>query len=267
MQRFFEDWTTEEIAAAKAELPDLVPILPLAAIEGHGPHLPLGTDMILAREMVYLVDERAEDDWPGIFLPVQSFGVSTEHSNFPGTIDIGWRTMGETILSIGRSLRRAGFTKMALVNAHGGNAATMAQTSVDLRAEMGLFAATCSWLRFGYPDGLLPADEISDGIHGGAVETSLLLHFRPDLVRMEKAGRFPSLQADMREENRYLTAHGRLGFGWMSDDLNPAGVVGDSSLADPEIGRAIAEYQADAFITFIDEVAAIGVARSRGDTP
>ncbi|MEN3792843.1 creatininase family protein [Fulvimarina sp. MAC3] len=263
MQRFFEDWTTEEIAEAKADLPNLVPILPIAAIESHGPHLPLGTDMILAREMVYLVDERADDDWPGIFLPVQSFGVSTEHTHFSGTIDLGWRTFGETILAIGRSLHRAGFTKMALVNAHGGNAVMMAQNAVDLRAETGMLAATCSWLRFGYPDGLLPADEISLGIHGGAVETSLLMHFRPDLVRMEKLGRFSSLQTEMREENRYLTAHGRLGFGWMSDDLNPAGVVGDSSLAGPEIGRAIADHQADAFITFIDEVAAFGASVPR----
>ncbi|EAU43301.1 putative creatine amidohydrolase [Fulvimarina pelagi HTCC2506] len=267
MQRFFEDWTTEKMAEARADLPGVVPILPLAAMESHGPHLPLGTDAILAREMVYLVDERADDDWPGVFLPVQNFGVSTEHTHFAGTIDLGWRTMGETIFAIGRSLERAGFTKMALVNAHGGNAAMMGQISVDLRAKTGLLAATCSWLRFGFPDGLLPAGEISDGIHGGAVETSLMLHFRPDLVHFERMGVFHSRQAEMREENRYLTAHGRLGFGWMSDDLNPAGVVGDSSLAEPEIGRAIAEHQADAFITFIDEVAAFDVARRIGDQP
>ncbi|MDY8108347.1 creatininase family protein [Fulvimarina sp. 2208YS6-2-32] len=267
MQRFFEDWTTDELRAARERLCHIVPILPLAAIESHGPHLPLGTDAILAKAMVDLVASRANADWPGLFLPVQSFGVSSEHTHFPGTIDLGWRTMGETVLAIGTSLRKAGFTKIALVNAHGGNSPTMAQVSVDLRARLGLLAATSAWLRFGYPAGLLPSDEILDGIHGGAVETSLMLHFRPDLVRGDKIADFPSRQTRMRGDNRYLTAHGRHGFGWMSDDLNPCGVVGDARLATREIGAAIAAHQADAFIGFIRDVAAFDLPPSDASAP
>ncbi|RFC64322.1 creatininase family protein [Fulvimarina endophytica] len=256
MQRFFENWTTRDLGEAAARLPRLVPILPVAAVEAHGPHLPLGTDAILARSMVAKVAALAEPDWPGLFLPVQSFGASAEHGRFPGTIDLGWRTFGDCVLAIGRSLKRAGFERMAIVNAHGGNSAMMSQTALDLRAEDGLFVATTSWLRFGYPDGLLPAGEIAEGIHGGAVETSLMLHLAPELVRREHIADFPSRQRDLVRTNRFLTAHGRHGFGWMSDDLNPAGVVGDARLASAKIGRAIADHQAKGFLAFVEEVSA-----------
>ncbi|MEE2952653.1 MAG: creatininase family protein [Pseudomonadota bacterium] len=253
LSRFYEDWTSPELAAA--DLSRLVPILPIAAIEQHGPHLPLGTDAILARAMVAKVAAEAPSDWPGIFLPVQSIGCSSEHHSFCGTLDFGWRLTTETILAIGESLKRSGFSSLVIVNAHGGNSPMMAQAAVELRARHRLFVATSSWLRFGYPKGLLPPEEIAEGIHGGAVETSLMLHFAGARVRCDLMADFPSQQRVLATRNRHLTAHGRLGFGWMAEDLNAQGVVGDARLASAEIGAAIASYQAQGFLRFVDEVA------------
>jgi creatinine amidohydrolase len=109
-------------------------------------------------------------------------------------------------------------------------------------------------MRFGMPDGLLPASELAHGIHGGAVETALMLHFRPDLVRTDRLADAPSLQAALESSHTHLRAHGRLGFGWMAHDLNPSGVVGDGRLATAEMGRAIAEHQARRCAEFLDDV-------------
>ena len=253
LSRFYEDWTSPDLA--KADLARLVPILPIAAIEQHGPHLPLGTDAILARAMVDKVAGEAPTDWPGLFLPVQNIGCSTEHRSFRGTLDLGWTLTTEAILAIGESLKRSGFSSLVVVSAHGGNSPMMAQAAVELRARHRLFVATSSWLRFGYPEGLLPADEIAEGIHGGAVETSLMLHFAGEKVRCDHFADFPSHQRVLATRNRHLTAHGRLGFGWMAEDLNPEGVVGDARLASAAIGAAIANHQAQGFLRFVEEVA------------
>ena len=116
-------------------------------------------------------------------------------------------------------------------------------------------------MRFGTPPGLLPDAELAHGIHGGAVETALMLHFRPDLVRDAALADFPSLQADLEATATRLRAHGRLGFGWMAGDLNPSGVVGDTRLATAEIGRAIAEHQAKGFAELLGDVARFDLGR------
>ena len=133
--------------------------------------------------------------------------------------------------------------------------------SDELRRGCGLLVATGGWMRFGVPAGLLPDGEVASGIHGGAVETSLMLHLRPDLVRGESVAAFASLQTVLEGEARRLRAHGRLGFGWLAEDLNPAGVVGDATLATAAIGAAIIGHQAEAFIELLDDVLAFDLAR------
>lgn len=256
MKRRFEEMTSEELAACREELAGAVAVLPIAAIEQHGPHLPLGTDAILADAMVEAVLPRLGEEVRATFLPTFRLGKSAEHTQFPGTLSLDWRTVTSAIIEIGEGLADAGFRRLVIVNAHGGNTPVMDTAALELRRERQMLVATCSWLRFGYPEGLLPAEEIAQGIHGGGVETALMLHFRPDLVRSEKIGRFATLQAELAERHTHLRAHGRLGFGWMAGDLNEAGVVGDARLATAEIGRAIADHQADAFIAFLGDVLA-----------
>ncbi|MBO0905286.1 creatininase family protein [Jiella sonneratiae] len=256
MRRRFEELTSEELAGLRPKLGRAAAVLPIAAVEQHGPHLPLGTDAMLADAMVETVIERLPDDLPATFLPTFRFGKSTEHTGFPGTLSLSWQTATKTLIEIGEGLADAGFRRLVVVNAHGGNTPVMDTAALELRHRRHMLVATCSWLRFGYPEGVLPEAEIDHGIHGGAVETALMLHFRPALVRREKIRRFETLQAKLAGRHTHLRAHGRLGFGWMAGDLNRAGVVGDAGLATPEIGRAIAEHQAEAFVAFLRDVLA-----------
>ncbi|MCB8837070.1 creatininase family protein [Aurantimonas sp. VKM B-3413] len=260
MRRRFEEMTSRELE----EVPDLaaaVAVLPIAAVEQHGAHLPLGTDAILADAMVDAVVARLPEDRPVTFLSTLRIGKSIEHTHFPGTLDLGWQTATAQLIAVGASLHAGGFRRLVIVNAHGGNTPVMDTAALELRQNLGMLVGTCSWLRFGYPDGVLPPEEIATGIHGGAVETALMLHFRPDLVRQDRLARFASLQSELAERALRLRAHGRLGFGWMADDLNPAGVVGDATLATPETGRAIADHQAAAFIEYLDDLLAFDLSR------
>ncbi|MCE7029199.1 creatininase family protein [Jiella avicenniae] len=254
--RRFEELTSPDLEALAPRLGDMVAVLPIAAIEQHGPHLPLGTDALLADAMVGTVLARLPDDLPATFLPTFRIGTSGEHTGFFGTLSLDWRTMTAALIEIGEGLADSGFRRLVIVNAHGGNTPVMDTAALELRRRRKMLVGTSSWLRFGYPAGLLPQEEIDHGIHGGAVETALMLHFRPDLVRRDKIERFETLQARLAERHTHLRAHGRLGFGWMAGDLNRRGAVGDARLATADIGRAIAEHQADAFIVFLRDVLA-----------
>ncbi|MEH6717964.1 MAG: creatininase family protein [Aurantimonas endophytica] len=254
MRPIYEEMTSAELAAERGSLADAVAVIPIAAVEQHGAHLPLGTDAILSDAMVAMVLSMLPQDRPVTFLSTLRIGKSTEHADCAGTLSHGWQTATSALIEIGAGLAATGFRRLVIVNAHGGNTPVMDTAALELRRAHGVLVATCSWLRFGYPDGLLPPAEIASGIHGGAVETSLMLHFRPDLVRSEAIAAFPSLQDTLSTEATHLRAHGRLGFGWMARDLNTAGVVGDARLATAEIGAAIAEHQASAFLAFLDDV-------------
>jgi creatinine amidohydrolase len=261
MRRRYEEMTTTEMSAEGAGLAGAVAVVPIAAIEQHGPHLPLGTDAMLADAMVEAVIARLPEDRPVTFLPTLRIGKSCEHAAFPGTLSHEWQTATSALIDVGASLAAAGFRRLVIVNAHGGNTPVMDTAALELRRRHGLLVATCSWLRFGYPDGLLPPEEIASGIHGGAVETALMLHLRPDMVRRQAIAAFDSLQDELGGSAAHLRAHGRIGFGWMAQDLNPAGVVGDARLATAEIGAAIAAHQADAFTALLDDVLAFDTAR------
>ncbi|WP_102958666.1 creatininase family protein [Mangrovicella endophytica] len=261
MRRRYEEMTTQELALAADSLPDAVAVLPIAAIEQHGPHLPLGTDAIIADHMAEAVMALLPEGDAVTFLPTLRIGKSIEHSSFPGTIDYGWQTSTSALIDVGESLAEAGFRRLVIVSAHGGNTPVMDTAALELRRMRAMLCVTASWLRFGYPAGRLPETEIATGIHGGAVETSLMLHFRPDLVRQEAIDDFPSLQSRLAEEATHLRAHGRLGFGWLAEDLNLSGAVGNARLASAAIGQEIADHQAARFVELLHDVLAFDLAR------
>jgi len=260
MRRFYEELTSVELAADE-DLATAVAILPIAAIEQHGAHLPLGTDAIIADGMVAACLPLLPADMRATFLPTLRIGKSAEHTHFPGTIDHDWQTATTSLIRIGESLAEAGFRRLILVSSHGGNTPVMETAALELRRTLAMFVATGSWMRFGYPEAILPEREIAHGIHGGAVETALMLHFRPDLVRTEAVDEFPSLQAELERGMRKLRAHGRLNFGWMAGDLNAAGTVGDARLGTAEMGAAIVAHQAAGFAEMIADVLAFDLAR------
>ena len=132
---------------------------------------------------------------------------------------------------------------------------SLAAASLSLRKRHGMLVVVTSFPRLGLPDGLVDAREKAFGIHGGLIETSLMLHLRPHLVAMEHAADFPSLQAELAERYEHLRAYGPIGFGWFAGDLNQHGVAGNAAGASAEIGAAIARHQAKALLELLAEIA------------
>jgi creatinine amidohydrolase len=231
-----------------------IAVLPVAAIEQHGPHLPLFTDACIAEGMVARAIELMPAELPVTFLPVQAVGKSNEHISSPGTLTLSWETVTRAWIELGESVRRAGVMKLILINAHGGNVPVLDTVARELRVRHDMLAVATGWSRFGYPEEMFGARELSYGIHGGEIETSLMLHLRPDLVRMDRAEDFLSAQLGFLDEFRHLRAHGPAQFGWKAQDLNPAGAVGNAKAATAEKGQAVLDHQAAAFVALCRDV-------------
>jgi creatinine amidohydrolase len=231
-----------------------IAILPVAATEQHGPHLPVMTDTAIAQGMIDTVIARLPDDLDVLFLPIQTIGKSNEHLRSRGTITFAVENLIRIWIEIGDGVHRAGLRKLVIVNSHGGNTEVVGIVARELRVKLGMLVATSQWRRFGLPAGLYAPFDATYGIHAGDIETSLMLHFRPDLVDMSKAKLFPSTAAAMDNEYAHLRPAGVHSFGWIAQDLNPDGAVGDASVASAEKGRLTAEHQADAFIALLRDV-------------
>src|SRR5215467_4113442 len=174
------DWTKVDGDAAAR----WIAVLPLAATEQHGPHLPLETDVMIGHAYLARVRELLTNTAPVTFLPIQPIGISTEHIHFAGTRTLSTEAALREWKALGESVARRGLKKLVIVTSHGGNSAAMTLVAQDLRAYHGLLAVTTSWSRFGMPEGLFPDEEVRHGIHGGATETSIMLAHCREHVRL-----------------------------------------------------------------------------------
>jgi creatinine amidohydrolase len=240
---------------------DAIVMLPVGACEQHGPHLPLGTDMLIMEGYLARVLERLPTELAVVFLPVQAIGTSQEHSAFAGTLSLTDDAALRAWAALGESVARTGCRKLVLLNSHGGNSALLDRLALDLRVRLNLLAVTASWARFGYPDGLFSSEEVAHGIHAGEIETSLMLAFRPDLVRMDAAKNFAPASLDFERDFAWLRTARPAGFGWMAQDLSSSGAVGNAAAASAEKGEAAADYGATAFIELLQDVEAFDLAR------
>jgi creatinine amidohydrolase len=246
------DFPTTEYASIDPEV--TIAVLPVAAIEQHGPHLPVSTDTTIMQGMLEAVIERLPADLDVRLLPVQAVGKSNEHLHAPGTLTLPAATLIDAWTELGASVARAGVRKLVVVNSHGGNEEIMGIVTRELRVRFGMLAVKTSWQRFGRPDGMYPELEDRHGIHGGDVETSLMLHFRPDLVDMTKTENFVSTIARAEQEFELLRHTGTHAFAWIASDLNPHGVVGNAAIATAEKGRLTAAHQAEGFVRLLQDV-------------
>ena len=240
-----------------------IAILPIAAVEQHGPHLPVGTDTIINTEMMTLLVARAPADLDIRVLPVQAIGKSNEHVWAKGTITHTATNLIDAWTQIGLEVARAGIRKIVFVNSHGGNEEIMGIVARELRVRAGMLAVKSGW-RF-TPDGVLGDLERRHGIHGGDAETSLILHFQPHLVDMTRAENFVSIAARDEQQFRYLRPTGAFGhvYAWSADDINPSGAVGDASIATAEKGRLIAEANVAGMLEMLAEVVAMPLPGTR----
>jgi creatinine amidohydrolase len=249
------DWTAihwPDIAARNCE--QWIAVLPLAATEQHGPHLPLGTDVMIAQAYLVRVWELLPQNLPVTFLPVQPVGISTEHVDYPGTLTLPTDVALRSWMALGESVARAGLKKLIMVTSHGGNNAAMTLVAQDLRATHGLLAVTTSWSRFGVPDGLFDTDELRHGVHGGAVETSIMLARFAEHVRKDKLADFRPSSVAIEKDYRWLSTQRPAPFAWQAQDLHPSGAIGNATKASADKGEQLLDHGAREFIALLQDV-------------
>ena len=252
-RRRWTEMTTEDFR--DPDVAEWIAVLPVAAVEQHGPHLPLGVDAMIGEGYLERALELLPDDLPVTVLPMQRVGTSAEHTAFPGTLSISPETIIRAWTEIGESVARAGVKKLILMNSHGGNTAVLDVVARSLRVRCGMLAVHCHWQRFGYPAGTFESEEIRHGIHAGGIETALMLKFRPELVRMDKAQDFRPYTIDMERDFSHLRATSPAGFGWMAQDINAAGAIGNAASGTAQDGAAALEHGARAFVELVKDVA------------
>ncbi|WP_367717989.1 creatininase family protein [Nitratireductor sp. GISD-1A_MAKvit] len=231
-----------------------IAVLPIGATEQHGPHLPAETDWIIAQGIVEAAQKALPDGLLIKTLPVEKTGYSIEHSDSAKTRSLAFDEAAHRWIDIGAAQYNAGFRKLVILNAHGGNSPLLTIVTTELRVRFGMLAAATSWTRFGYPADIVSAEERALGIHGGFIETSVMLALRPDLVNMEKARDFHSAQAEFQRDFTHLRAYGPHAFGWMMRDLSPEGVVGNAAAASAEAGKRILDHSVAGFVDFLADV-------------
>jgi creatinine amidohydrolase len=252
-------WTENDLELPPESRADWIAVLPLGAHEGHGPHLPLETDTLIAEGVATRLMAVLPAHLPVTVLPAEPVGYSPEHLDVPGTRSLTYAQAIERWLGITEDLHRFGIRKLVLLNAHGGNSPLMTIVATEARIRFNMLVVATAWTRFGQPDGWIAPQDKAVDIHGGDIETSVMLALHPDLVRMDSAERFGSRQAEFAARFAYLRAYGPHAFGWKMSDLNPKGAAGDASAATAEKGEQLLTHAVRGIVALLEDVAAFDV--------
>ena len=245
---------TYQTQAAHPET-DAVAILPLAAVETHGPHLPLGTDGLITEG---ILDHAARMDTgtvPFMRLPLLWLGASSEHADRSGTLSVTPEQLIAQIEGVGEGLARRGIHRLVLFNGHGGNIAAASIAALKLRTRFNMLAASAHWLDFGLPTTMTPPSDVMGDVHGGWVETSVLLHIAPQLVVKDAIAARAATSPGPS-----LFPRGPIAWGWklddLSDDKEQGGWIGRPDLATAEIGKALLDHAAEKLLGLLHEITA-----------
>lgn len=248
--KFWADLSTQEFAHSlrSGQAARTVAVLPVAATEQHGPHLPLSVDTVLAEGVIAAALPHLASDLPVLFLPTQAVGLSPEHAGFAGTLSLRAETILRLWTDIGESVAAAGVRKLLLLNAHGGQVSVMDLVARDLRARLGMLVYSVNWYQLPLINAqgqdlqaLLGPEELRFGIHAGALETSMMLALKPALVDMAQAQNFKS-SAQARAASYDILGNGKSAkLGWQTQDYNPSGAVGNAAAASAPFGQLLVE--------------------------
>ncbi len=254
--RRFVDLRAPDVAHLISERSILVQ--PLGAIEQHGPHLPLSTDSVVATAVAEAAIDEYGDEVDAWLLPTLDYTKSNEHAWSPGTVWLSATTLLAVLDDIGRCVATTPAKRLVFFNGHGGNSALLNVANREVRLAHGLMTFLA---HPGVPPdqgGVSPASELGMGVHGGIDETSIMLHLAPELVRQELGERrVPDKIAD----NRYVRFGGRVSFGWLSNDFNPDGYIGDPTSATAELGKTLFDAAVRAFGEALREISTFDFGR------
>jgi creatinine amidohydrolase len=260
--RFWADLSTADFA--QRDMSRTVAVLPVAATEQHGPHLPLSVDTDLVNGVVQASLAHLGADLPVLFLPTQTVGLSPEHARFAGTLTLRADTVIRLWTEIGESVAASGVKKLVLLNAHGGQVSVMDIVARDLRARLGLLVYSVSWFNLPLLDAhgqdvnaQFSAQEHRFGVHAGEVETSMMLALSPDRVRMDKAQNFHSTSADRAAAYPVLGNGRSAKLGWQMQDYNPLGAAGNAAAATAAKGQALLDAAGRSLAQLLTEVHAL----------
>ena len=260
--RFWADLCTRDFA--RLDPARTIAVLPVAATEQHGPHLPLGVDTVLVDGIVDASLPHLPADSSVLFLPTQAVGLSPEHARFPGTLTLKAETVLRLWTDIGESVAAAGVRKLLLFNSHGGQVSVLDLVARDLRARLNLLVYSCSWFTLPLHDAqgqdlhaLFSAEEHRFGIHGGEIETSMMLALAPARVQMAQAKNFVST-AQARAQQFPILGNGRSAkLGWQTQDYHSAGAVGNAAAATAAKGEALVQAAGRALAQLLAELDAL----------
>lgn len=257
--RWWADVSTRDFVAAQHSglAAATVAVLPVAATEQHGPHLPLSVDSTLLQGVIDAALPLLPAALPVLFLPPQNIGLSPEHMSYPGTLTLSPATLIALWTQLGECVARAGIQKLLLLNGHGGQVSVMDIVARELRSQQHLLVYSASWFGLPLPDavaGQFSAEEHRFGIHAGDIETSMMLHLAPSAVQMEHARDFRSTSQDRAARYAILGNGKSAKFGWQMQDYHPAGAVGNAAAATADKGRTVVEAAAAQLAQLLQEL-------------
>ena len=242
--RFWADLASRHFAdlAAGGAIDRAVAVLPVAAIEQHGPHLPVSVDTTLVNAVIASSLPHLAAELPVLFMPTQQIGKSNEHIRFPGTLTLSAPTLIALWMELGACVARAGIRKLLLFNSHGGQVSVMDIVARDLRTAHDLLVYSSNWYTLPLGDavlGLFPPEEHRFGIHAGDMETSMMLAVREQFVDMAHARHFHTSAEERAAKYPILGNGSSAKLGWQVQDYNPLGAAGNAAAATAAKGRAV----------------------------
>lgn len=257
--RYWSDLSTADFAAL--DRARAIAVLPVAATEQHGPHLPLSVDADIIHGVIAAALAHLAPDLPALFLPTQAVGFSPEHTRFAGTLTLKAETLVRVWTELGECVAASGVKKLVLFNSHGGQVGALDLVARALRARLGLLVYSVNWFQLPLIDAQgqdvnarFDAGEHRFGIHAGEIETSLMLALRPALVRMDRAQAFRSTSQDRAQRWATLGNGKSAKLGWMMQDLNPHGAAGNAAAATAEKGQALLDAAGRALARVLTEI-------------
>jgi creatinine amidohydrolase len=262
LSRFWADLSTRDFALLQASgtAGATVAVLPVAATEQHGPHLPVSVDTTLVDGVIAAALPHLPEDLSVLFLPTQQVGKSNEHIRFPGTLTLSAETLIRVWMELGACVARTGIQKLVLFNSHGGQVSVMDIVARDLRTAHDLIVFSTNWFTLPLGDaveGLFTPEEHRFGIHAGDMETSMMLALRPQYVDMAQARDFKSSSQERAAKYPILGNGKSAKLGWQMQDYNPMGAAGNATLASADKGRAVIDSAGRQLALLLQEVAAL----------